>query len=183
MALVSKNFEEYNFNTVCSYWGNFLGNKISHFKLIIMKVTFREIDPFNFWIWLNFSEVPNQAEKNYVDALFDSWYVLGRLGGFNAGNLQSHEEGNDLSWMNYEQDESANALPALMHNIGQLEYQGLWARCWIDLGTSDPLSIDILLNSLKQVDNDFVQIPQIFIGGINEDWPTDDHPDAVFPSN
>ena len=28
-----------------------------------------------------FAEVPSQGERNYVDGIFDSWYVLGRLGG------------------------------------------------------------------------------------------------------
>ena len=31
-----------------------------------MKVIFREIDPFNCWIWIKFLEAPNQAEKNYL---------------------------------------------------------------------------------------------------------------------
>ena len=48
-----------------------------------MNISFREVDPFNCWIWIKFLEVPSQSEKNYLDGLFDSWYVLGRLGGFN----------------------------------------------------------------------------------------------------
>ena len=148
-----------------------------------MNVTFREIDPFNCWIWLGFKEVPSQGEKNYVDALFDSWYVLGRLGGFNAENLQVHEQGNELSWISYEDEEAQSVLPALMHNLGQLEYQGLWARCWLDFGTSDPLGLDILINSLQQVNKDFVEISQIYIGGVNEDWPVEDHPDAIFTTS
>ena len=148
-----------------------------------MKVVFREIDPFNCWIWLRFLEIPNQGEKNYIDALFDSWYVVGRLGGFNAENLQVHDQGNELSWMNYENEDAERIMPSLMHNLGQIEYQAEWARCWVDLGTCDPLAIDILLNSLRQVDNDFVQISEIFVGGINNDWPVDEHPDAIFSSN
>lgn len=45
-----------------------------------MDVRFREVDPFNCWLWLRFSEVPSQGERNYVDGVFDSWYVIGRLG-------------------------------------------------------------------------------------------------------
>ena len=37
-----------------------------------MQVRFREIDPFNCWIWLRFGEVPSQGERNYVDGIFDS---------------------------------------------------------------------------------------------------------------
>ena len=67
-----------------------------------MNIIFREVDPFNCWIWIRFAESPTQDEKNYLDGVFDSWYVLGRLGGFNSENLQTHEEGSDLSWMSYD---------------------------------------------------------------------------------
>ena len=38
-----------------------------------MHVRFREVDPFNCWLWLRFSEIPSQGERNYVDGIFDSW--------------------------------------------------------------------------------------------------------------
>ena len=146
-----------------------------------MELRFREIDPFNFWIWIRFANVPGQGERNYIDGIFDSWYVIGRLGGFNAENLQAHDEGSDISWMAYDNDEARGVMPSLMHNIGQLEYQGEWSRCWVDMGTCDPLAIDILINSLKQIDIDVIQIEEVLIGGVNDDWPVEDHPDSVFP--
>ncbi len=146
-----------------------------------MDVRFREVDPFNCWLWLRFSEVPSQGERNYVDGVFDSWYVIGRLGGFNAENLQVHDEGADLSWMGYDNEEAESVMPALMHNMGQLEYQGDWARCWLDLGTSDGVAIDVLINALRQLDTDVVQIEELVVGGVNTDWPVEDHPDSIFP--
>ena len=146
-----------------------------------MRVRFREGDPFNCWVWLRFSEIPSQGEQNYVDGIFDSWYVLGRLGGFNAESLQVHEEGDQLSWMNYETEEATGVMPALMHNMGQMEYQQDWARCWIDLGTSDGIALDVLINALRQLDSDVVQLEELLIGGVNDDWPVEDHPDSVFP--
>ena len=148
-----------------------------------MDVHFREMDPFNCWIWIHFADIPGDGEKNYINGIFDSWYVIGRLGGFNAENLQSHDHGSDLSWMIYENEESGSALPSLMHNLGEFEYQGQWARCWVDLGTCDALAIDVLINSLRQIDIDIVQLQDLFIGGINEDWPVEDHPDAIFSSS
>ena len=147
-----------------------------------MDVRFREVDPFNCWVWLRFSEIPSQGERNYVDGIFDSWYVIGRLGGFNAENLQVHEESEDLSFMSYDNDDSSSAMPALMHNMGQLEYHEEWARCWLDLGTSDGIALDVLINALKQLNSDVVKLDQLLIGGVNEDWPVEDHPDSVFPS-
>ena len=146
-----------------------------------MRVRFREVDPFNCWVWLRFSEIPSQGERNYVDGIFDSWYVLGRLGGFNAESLQVHEEGDELSWMSYETEEATGVMPALMHNMGQMEYQKDWARCWIDLGTSDGIALDVLINALRQLDSDVVQLEELLIGGVNDDWPVEDHPDSVFP--
>ena len=146
-----------------------------------MRVRFREVDPFNRWVWLRFSEIPSQGERNYVDGIFDSWYVLGRLGGFNAESLQVHEEGDELSWMSYETEEATGVMPALMHNMGQMEYQQDWARCWIDLGTSDGIALDVLINALRQLDSDVVQLEELLIGGVNDDWPVEDHPDSVFP--
>ena len=147
-----------------------------------MKVRFREVDPFNCWIWFRFHDVPSKAERDYVDGVFDSWFVIGRLGGFNAANLQSQEEGADLSWMSYDNEEATNVLPSLMHNVGQLEYEGEWSRCWVDLGTSDSLAIDVLINTLHQIDVDFVKIEELCIGGVNDDWLVNDHPDAIFTS-
>ena len=147
-----------------------------------MDVRFREVDPFNCWLWLRFSEVPSQGERNYLDGVFDSWYVIGRLGGFNAENLQVHEEGADLSWMGHDNDEANALIPALMHNMGQLEYAQNWARCWVDMGTSDGIGIDVLINALRQLDTDLVQIEELVVGGVNDDWPVEDHPDSIFPS-
>ena len=147
-----------------------------------MDIRFREVDPFNCWLWIRFLEPPSQGERNYVDGVFDSWYVIGRLGGFNAENLQVHDAGSDLSWMTYDIDGAESAMPALMHNMGQLEYQNDWGRCWVDLGTSDGVAIDVLINALRQLDSDVVQIEELVVGGVNENWPVEEHPDSVFPA-
>ncbi len=88
-----------------------------------------------------------------------------------------------MSWMNYANQEVENVLPALMHNVGQLEYEGNWARCWVDLGTSDALAIDVLINTLNQVNIDFVEIDELVIGGVNDDWDVEAHPDSIFPGD
>ena len=145
-----------------------------------MEVQFREVDPFNCWIWLRTTDPLSQGERGYVETAFDSWFFLGKLGGFNAENLQTHEEGADLSWIAYDGDEAERALPALMHNMGEMEYQGCWARCWVDLGTSDAIALDVLINTLRQLNNDVVEIEQLLIGGFNEDWPIEEPPESMF---
>ncbi len=145
-----------------------------------MQVRFREVDPFNCWIWLRFPEQPSEGEKSYLDGVFDSWYVIGRMGGFNSDNLQTHEATDELSSFSYDNDQLSNLTPSLMHNLGHLEYNNEWARCWVDYGTSDYLAIDILINTLNHLDKDIVQLEEVIVGGVNTDWPVDTHPDSIF---
>lgn len=148
-----------------------------------MEIQFREFNPFDLWIWMKFSTVPSQREKEYVEELFDSWFYMGKLGAFNAENLQVQETGLDLSYMNYDSDAYDRTLLALMHNKGEFEYQGQWGRCWFDLGTSDAIALDILINALQQLGVEYVTIDEVYIGGENEDWPveeSDSHPSFIY---
>ena len=148
-----------------------------------MKIEFREINPFDVWIWLRFSTVPSEREKQFVEELFDSWFYMGKLGGFNAENLQVQETGLDISYLHYDQDGYQNSLLALMHNMGEFEYNGDWGRCWFDLGTSDAIALDVLINSLTQLGQEYVTIDEIYIGGENADWPienSDSRPSYIY---
>ncbi|OAB60143.1 hypothetical protein AY600_11165 [Phormidium willei BDU 130791] len=135
-----------------------------------MDVQFREYNPFDVWFWLEFDNSPSPAEQQYVEQVFESWFYLGKLGGFNAENLQVQEEGLDISYMDYNDRPGNSAILALMHNMGEFEYQGNWGRCWFDLGTSDAIALDVLINALRQLSLDYVSIPRLIIGGENEDW-------------
>jgi Protein of unknown function (DUF3531) len=154
-------------------------------KLILpqMHIQFREFNPFDVWIWLNFTTIPSQREKQYVEEVFNSWFYLGKLGAFNAENLQVQETGLDLSYMNYDSEGYDKSLLALMHNMGEFEYEGTWARCWFDLGTSDAIALDILINSLVQLSDEYVTIEQLYIGGENEDWSVEDSDSHHFTHN
>lgn len=135
-----------------------------------MQVSFREFNPFDLWIWLEFETVPSTMEQQYIEELFNSWFYVGKLGGFNAENLQVQETGIEISYMDYDPDYSEENLMSLMHNMGSFEFLGTWGRCWFDLGTSDLISLDILINALSQLSKEFVVIKQLIIGGENEDW-------------
>lgn len=139
-----------------------------------MQIQFRECDFFNLWIWIQFAVVPSTMEQQYVDEILNSWFFLGKLGGFNAENLQVQDTGLEISYLNYDDSPADDTLVSLMHNMSAVEYEGLWARCWFDLGTSDALALDILLNALKQFSADYVAIEQVIVGGENEDWPVPD---------
>jgi len=136
-----------------------------------MEIQFREFDPFDLWIWLAFETVPSELEKQYVEEVFSSWYLLGKLGGFNAENLQVQEIGIDISYLDYDSQAMDASLMALMHNMAEFEYEGTWGRCWFDLGTSDGIALDVLINALNQFSGDYIPIQRLVIGGENLDWP------------
>lgn len=151
-----------------------------------MQVQFREFNAFDVWIWLKFSTIPSEREKQYVEEVFNSWFYLGKLGAFNAENLQVQETGLDLSYMSYDSEGYDKSLLALMHNMGAFEYERTWGRCWFDLGTSDAIALDVLINALKQLSQEYVNIEQLYIGGENEDWPVEDsesRPSFIYDDN
>ena len=145
-----------------------------------MEVQFREFNPFDVWFWLEFSTVPSNMEQQYVEEVFASWFYLGKLGAFNAENLQVQEVGVDISYMEYDPDMAENAFMSPMHNMTDFEYLGTWGRCWFDLGTSDLIALDILINALTQLSKDFVDIKRLIIGGENQDWTVSDRSNYLF---
>lgn len=145
-----------------------------------MKVQFREFNPFDLWIWVEFETAPSPMEQQYVEELFNAWYYLGKLGGFNAENLQIQDTGIDISYMEYDHDFADNAMMAPMHNMGEFEYLGVWGRCWFDLGTSDLVALDVLVNAMIQLDREYVGIKQVIFGGENDDWKVENRSDELF---
>ncbi|TVQ48406.1 MAG: DUF3531 family protein [Gloeocapsa sp. DLM2.Bin57] len=145
-----------------------------------MKVEFREFNPFDLWIWLEFETNPAPMEQQYVEEVFNSWFYLGKLGAFNAENLQVQDMGIDISYMEYVQQSDNQSLMSPMHNMSDFQYNGAWGRCWFDLGMSDLIAIDILINALKQLSQEYVPIQRLIIGGENEDWLTDDRSQETF---
>lgn len=147
-----------------------------------MEIQFREFNPFDLWIWLEFPTVPSRMEQQYIEELLDSWFYLGKLGGFNAENLPVQDAGIEISYLDYDESQLESTLMSPMHNMGDIEYLGVWGRCWFDLGTSDLIAIDILINSIYQLSKEFVQINKIIVGGQNEDWPVNDNNNSSFYS-
>ncbi|NJK59835.1 MAG: DUF3531 family protein [Oscillatoriales cyanobacterium SM2_1_8] len=138
-----------------------------------MNVSFRECDWFDCWIWFRFANAPTGEDRQYLEEILASWYLLGKLGGFNAVNLQVQEAGADISYLDYDNEAAADDMMSVMHNQGEVEYQGEWARCWFDLGTTDALALDVLLNTLRQFSQDYTAIAEVMVGGRLDFWPTE----------
>ncbi|BAP17001.1 DUF3531 family protein [cyanobacterium endosymbiont of Epithemia turgida] len=148
-----------------------------------MKIQFREFNPFDLWIWLEFKTIPSSMEKQYIEEVFNAWFYLGKLGAFNAENLQVQDQGIDISYMEYETGTANSVMMALMHNMTEFQYRGVWGRCWFDLGTSDLIALDILINALNQLSKEYVTINRLIIGGENENWKAEDKNQSIFIEN
>lgn len=145
-----------------------------------MEVQFREFNPFDLWIWLELANFPSAMEQQYIEEVFNSWFYLGKLGGFNAENLQVQDMGIEISYMDYDTLLTEDSMMSLMHNMAEFQYQGTWGRCWFDLGTSDLFALDVLINALHQLNREYIEIKRLIIGGENSDWPIDNKRNAMF---
>ncbi|KAK9818273.1 hypothetical protein WJX72_009883 [[Myrmecia] bisecta] len=144
-----------------------------------MQVKFRQVDPFNLWLWLELYDPPSIQERQLLEEVLSSWFMLGRLGGFNGMNLQVFHKGSDeSSYMDYDAEECESALQAFFHDMSNLETQGNWCRCWLNMGTADEMALDILINALSNFSRENVGIKRLVIGGKNDDWdvPAQDAP-------
>lgn len=137
-----------------------------------MEVNLREIVWNDLWVWFEFAEVPTERQRLYLEQVLDAWYSLGLVGGYNASRLRLHETADeaDLSYTVYDMDAGA-VLPSLMHNMGEIEYGEWTARCWFDLGTADPLSLDVLINALDTLSEEYVPIARLTLGGAEDAAP------------
>jgi len=143
-------------------------------------VFFRQVQTQNLWVWMEARNTIEDKEKEFFDEAIKSWFVVGKLGGYNVENQQCLESASVLndtvSHLDYDVARSHDRTSAsLFHAIGEVEYRGRWARVWMDLGTADEMALDVLINSLITLSREYVGIKQIVIGGDNENgWGTKD---------
>ncbi|XP_073031809.1 uncharacterized protein [Primulina eburnea] len=142
-------------------------NKILHSKTGSanpMQVKFNKFDFSNSYIWLEFYNTPLDNDISHIRDATPSWHIIGRLGGCISMNMQL-----SLSPMekrpSYDPIPGANVTPTTFYNIGDLEIQDNLARVWVDIGTSKPLLLNILINALAQLSSDYIGIKQVIVGG------------------
>ena len=140
-------------------------------------VRFREVNPFNCWIWVESHNAIAEMEKPLFEEVFKAWFVLGKLGGFNSYNMQAGENFDSVSFMDYSMEQahefSTDTSSHVFHEMSEVEYKAEWARVWVDLGTADEMAFDVLINSLIQFSREYFGLKQVILGGVNEDWTTE----------
>lgn len=148
-------------------------NKILHMKTgsgTPMTVTFNKFNFSNSYIWFEFYNTPLEKDVNLICDTIRSWHILGRLGGYNSMNMQLSQAPLDKR-PDYDAIQGANVEPTTFYNIGDLEVQDNLARIWVDIGTSEPLVLDVLINALNQISSDYIGIKQLAFGGSEfENW-------------
>uniref|UniRef100_A0A1J3IQ73 Uncharacterized protein n=1 Tax=Noccaea caerulescens TaxID=107243 RepID=A0A1J3IQ73_NOCCA len=148
-------------------------NKILHTKTgsaTSMQVSFNKFEYSNSYMWLEFHNAPLDQDIALISDTIRSWHILGRLGGYNSMNMQLSQAPVEKR-PNYDAILGANAEPTTFYNIGDLEVQDNVARIWLDIGTSEPLILDALINALTQISSDYVGIKKVVFGGSDfESW-------------
>lgn len=148
-------------------------NKILHTKSgsgVPMKVSFNKFDFSNSYIWIEFYNTPLAKDISLLCDAVRAWHIVGRLGGCNSMNMQLSQSPLDKR-PSYDYIQGANVTPTAFYNIGDLEVQDNLARIWVDIGTNEPLLLDVLINALTQISSDFVGIKQVMFGGAEfENW-------------
>lgn len=135
-----------------------------------MKVTFNKFKYSDSYIWLEFYNNPLEKDITLICDTIRSWHIIGRLGGCNSMNMQLSQAPMD-NRPSYDAIQGANTTPTAFYNIGDLEIQDNLARIWVDIGTSEPLLLDVLINALTQISSDMVGIKQLTFGGSEfENW-------------
>jgi Protein of unknown function (DUF3531) len=54
------------------------------------RVSFRDMDVLDTWVWLELAAPPTERERELLASAIRSWFVVGKLGGYNSSNLQVH---------------------------------------------------------------------------------------------
>lgn len=160
-----------------------------------MRVDFAErVDSFGVFLWFEFHFEPSAAEQELLGSVLESWFILGRLGGFDAMNMQmrgfsegveglgggarpewqppgSSGEGGGDDGLNF---------PAAFHELHPPEFRGALAMAWANMGAADDLALDVLLNSLSGFSREYVGIKRVQIGGRScGGWEAED-PGSMF---
>nr|XP_007150866.1 hypothetical protein PHAVU_004G000700g [Phaseolus vulgaris]ESW22860.1 hypothetical protein PHAVU_004G000700g [Phaseolus vulgaris] len=116
-------------------------------SVLAFKVTFRNFNPIDSFIWFELFGPPSDRDVNLIGNVIQSWYVMGRLGAFNSSNLQMTNSSMEFDPL-YDAEKGFKVMPSSFHDISDVEFQDNWGRVWVDLGTCDYFAIDVLLNCL-----------------------------------
>ncbi|KAL2950640.1 hypothetical protein AAZX31_19G000600 [Glycine max] len=98
-------------------------------SVLAFKVTFRDFNPLDSYIWFELFGSPSDRDVNLIGNVIQSWYVMGRLGAFNSSNLQLANSSVEYDPL-YDADKGFKVMPSSFHDISDIEFQENWGRVW-----------------------------------------------------
>ncbi|KAE8672670.1 alpha-galactosidase-like [Hibiscus syriacus] len=108
-------------------------NKKKTGSVLSFKVSFRDFNPLDSYIWFELYGSPSDREVNLIGSVIQSWYVMGRLGAFNSSNLQLATASMEYDPL-YDADKGFNVMPSSFHDISDVEFQDNWGRvCYLGI--------------------------------------------------
>ncbi|CAK7323802.1 unnamed protein product [Dovyalis caffra] len=96
-------------------------------SVVSFKVSFRDFNPIDSYIWFEFYGSPSDQDVDLIGTVIQSWYLMGRLGGFNSSNLQLANSSMEYDPL-YDADKGFKVMPSSFHDISDVEFQDNWGR-------------------------------------------------------
>ncbi|GJS59087.1 DUF3531 domain-containing protein [Tanacetum coccineum] len=91
-------------------------------SVVAFKVTFRDFSPVGSNIWFKLYGPPSDPDVDLIGTVI----------------YRQIHQWNTILFM----------MPSSFHDVGDVEFQDNWGRVWVDIGTSDYFTLDVLLNCL-----------------------------------
>lgn len=75
------------------------------------------------------TQAPSAKDRELFEGCIRSWYVVGKLGGYNSQNLQMHYAADeDRSYFDYDAEAASDSMGSFMHGMSEVDYREAWAR-------------------------------------------------------
>lgn len=74
---------------------------------------------------------PSKKEVELVEQVVAAWFLIGKVGGYNAMNLQVHaavDSPETVSHLRYRQVDDAEVFLSHYHELSELQQRGDWIR-------------------------------------------------------
>ena len=118
-----------------------------------MRVVFREVEPWNLWIWAQVRSNMLEDERETLGEVLKAWFILGKLGAFSSSNLQVQRHADQalsISAMPYRIEER-DTQACGFHAMGDPEFKGNWMRCWCVLCCAAPCEYEHVFRNRADV--------------------------------
>lgn len=120
-----------------------------------------ECSVLNLKIKIIFYENSSVIFKQSLKHILNSWFILGKFGAYNSLNLQLNyninEKNDNLSYFD------SSSLTQEMQSVNFIYYDKNSCIINVNLGTSDELSLDILINAVIGLNSNQNEVKKLLV--------------------